>query len=165
MFNDPELKPIVDELYGSAVKLTAQMQEVIGVNLEELLAIPNGELAFGFYYNEKKPAVVALLEAGDELPALEIILSRAEEQAAKEADRTEEKIGDITLVIWKDRNQADQEVAYFVDQGVFVAATQVDAARKLVDVWQGKSWEGKEKYKTLAENRKFLTVMSAMCGI
>lgn len=164
MFNDPELKPIVDELYGSAVKLTAQMQDVIGVNLEELLAIPNGELAFGFYYNDKKPAVAALLEAGDELPALEIILSRAEEQAANEADRTEEKVGDITLVIWKNRNRADQEVAYFIDQGVFVAATQVDAARKLAEVWQGKTGEGKEKYKTLAENRKFLTVMSQCVG-
>jgi hypothetical protein len=164
MFNDPELKPIVDELYGSAIKLTAQMQEVIGVNLEELLAIPNGEMAFGFYFNEKKPAIVALLEAGDELPALEIILSRAEEQAAREADRTEEKVGDITLVIWKNRNRADQEVAYFIDQGVFVAANQVDAARKLADVWQGKTGEGKEKYKTLAENRKFLTVMSQCVG-
>jgi hypothetical protein len=164
MFNDPELKPIVDELYGSAIKLTAQMQEVIGVNLEELLAIPNGEMAFGFYFNEKKPAIVALLEAGDELPALEIILSRAEEQAAREADRTEEKVGDITLVIWKNRNRADQEIAYFIDQGVFVAASQVDAARKLADVWQGKTGEGKEKYKTLAENRKFLTVMSQCVG-
>lgn len=164
MFNDPELKPIVDELYGSAIKLTAQMQEVIGVNLEELLAIPNGEMAFGFYFNEKKPAIVALLEAGDELPALEIILSRAEEQAAREADRTEEKVGDITLVIWKNRNRIDQEVAYFIDQGVFVAANQVDAARKLADVWQGKTGEGKEKYKTLAENRKFLTVMSQCVG-
>ena len=164
MFSDPELKPIVDELYGSAVKLTAQMQEVIGVNLEELLAIPNGEMAFGFYFNEKKPAVVALLEAGDELPALEIILSRAEEQAQNGADRTEEKVGDLTLVIWKNRNRSDQEVAYFIDQGVFVAVNQVDAARKLADVWQGKTGEGKEKYKSLAENRKFLTVMSQCVG-
>lgn len=164
MFNDPELKPIVDELYGSAVKLTAQMQDVIGVNLEELLAIPNGEMAFGFYYNDKKPAVVALLEAGDELPALEIILSRAEEQAANEADRTEEKIGELTLVTWKNRNRANQEVTYFIDQGVFVAVNQPDAARKLAEVWQGKTGEGKEKYKSLAENRKFLTVMAQCVG-
>ena len=164
MFNDPELKPIVDELYGSAVKLTSQMQEVIGLNLDELLAIPNGELAFGFYYNEKKPVILALLEAGDELPALEIILARAEEQAAQEADRSEEQIGDLKLVIWKNRNSSDQEVAYFIDQGVFVGVSQVAAARKLADVWQGKVGEGKEKYKTLAENRKFLTVMSQCVG-
>jgi len=164
MFSDPELKPIVDELYGSAVKLTAQMQEVVGVNLEELLAIPNGEMAFGFYFNEKRPVFAAMLEAGDELPALEIILSRAEEQAVQGADRTEEKVGDVTLVIWKNRNRADQEIAYFVDQGVFVAVTQVDAARKLANVWQGNVGEGKEKYKSLAENRKFLTVMSQCVG-
>ncbi len=164
MFSDPELKPIVDEIYGSAVQLTSQMQEVIGVNLEELLAIPNGEMAFGVYSNEKKPVIVAMLEARDELPGLQIILSRAEEQAARQADRTEEQVGDITLVTWKNRNRADREVSYFISDGVFVAITQTAAARTLCEVWQGKVGEGKEKYKNLAENRKFLTVMAQCVG-
>jgi len=164
MFADPGLKPIVDDLYGSAIQLTARMQDAIGVNLEELLAIPNGEMAFAVYSNERKPVIVAMLEAGDELPALELILARAEEQLAQRSDRTEEKVGDLTLVIWKDRQRADREIAYFIDQGVFVAISQVSAAKKLCDVWQGKVGEGSEKYKTLAENRKFLTVMSQCVG-
>ena len=42
---DEQLKPILMEFYGSLVRNTAEMQDTIGLNLDELLSIPSGEMA------------------------------------------------------------------------------------------------------------------------
>ncbi len=42
---DEKLKPILAEFYGSLINSTEAMREVTGLNLEEILSIPTGELA------------------------------------------------------------------------------------------------------------------------
>ena len=42
---DPQLKPILGSFYSTFSTLVQGMQDAIGVNLDELLSIPNGELA------------------------------------------------------------------------------------------------------------------------
>ena len=49
---DPNLEPIFAEFYGSLVNSTASMQEAIGLNLDELLSIPRGEVAMALLPSE-----------------------------------------------------------------------------------------------------------------
>ncbi len=68
--DDPQIKPIIKELYSGIVDNLQEMQREIGINLDELLSIPNGELALAVLPTKTIPAVCLLLEAGDELPRL-----------------------------------------------------------------------------------------------
>ncbi len=43
--NDEKLKPIFSEFYGSLVRNTQELEDAVGLNLDELLSIPSGELA------------------------------------------------------------------------------------------------------------------------
>ncbi len=47
MLSDPQMKPLVDHLYGQAVAEVDQFKEQLGLSLDELLAIPQGEIALG----------------------------------------------------------------------------------------------------------------------
>ena len=45
MMNDPQLKPFVSEVYSTLAELFEQFGEQIGLSLDELLAIPTGQVA------------------------------------------------------------------------------------------------------------------------
>ena len=45
MMNDPQIAPILGTFYSTFVGQLQGMQDAIGLNLDELLSIPNGELA------------------------------------------------------------------------------------------------------------------------
>jgi len=47
MLADPRLKPIAGDLYVAAGELFDQFGQQLGISLDELLAIPKGQLAFG----------------------------------------------------------------------------------------------------------------------
>lgn len=46
MLNDPKLKPLASDLYGAGAELFEKLSEQLGVSLDELLSIPDGEVAF-----------------------------------------------------------------------------------------------------------------------
>ncbi|MEX0824886.1 MAG: hypothetical protein WD119_01905 [Pirellulaceae bacterium] len=57
MLNDPELRPFVSDVYGVATELFDQISDRVGLSLDELLKIPQGEVAI---------AVIPLSASADE---------------------------------------------------------------------------------------------------
>lgn len=62
MINDPKMRPFVDQFYSIARDLFDQVSAEVGVNLDELLAIPHGQVAFAVHPgkpmdDEEKPEV------------------------------------------------------------------------------------------------------------
>lgn len=183
--NDDNLRPILSEFYGSLVRATEQLQEVIGLNLDELLSIPSGELAIALLPNDRGrvqvetsraengdengqrvnvrvegPAVAILLDAGDEISSIKVLLGRMEE-AARDRMIHEEKVVDrLTLHRYQNPNRSREQFAYFIDGGVIVACSDADYAEKLADKWLGQL----EDAQTLADNRKFTNIMSRCVG-
>lgn len=49
MINDPKMRPFADEFYATARELFDMISEQVGVNLDELLAIPQGQVAFALH--------------------------------------------------------------------------------------------------------------------
>ena len=45
MLRDPQMRPLVGDLYAGAAELFGQISQHVGVSLDELLSIPQGELA------------------------------------------------------------------------------------------------------------------------
>ncbi len=80
MAADPQISPMLKEFYGSFTDSVASIQESIGINLNEVLSIPNGELAIAVIPGKERPLVALLLEAGDEMPSVEILIGKAEDR-------------------------------------------------------------------------------------
>ena len=49
MLDDPKLRPFANEFYATAKELFDRISDNVGVNLDELLAIPHGQVAFAIH--------------------------------------------------------------------------------------------------------------------
>ncbi len=182
--NDEQLKPILMEFYGSLVRTTEQMQEQIGLNLDELLSIPSGEMAIALLPNDRGrarvdrnrsdsgdgeevrvefqgPAVAVLLDAGEEISSVQVLLQRIEAAGQGRMEHLEKPVGRLTLHRYENMERAREQFAYFIDGGVMVGCTDADYVEELAEVWLG---NGGSDRKTLADNRKFTQIMSRCVG-
>ncbi len=160
--DDPQIKPIINEFYSSMSGVLQQVQQALGVSFEEVLGIPNGEVAFAVVPTEEDPAICILLEAGDELPAVEILLGKLEDRITEQgAIRKTKKVGTIEMVLYEDPDSRSRQFGYFMDSGVFVGCSKVAYIEKLAMIWTGNGID----HKSLADNRKFTTIMSQSVGV
>ena len=159
MMNDPQIAPILGTFYSTFVGQLQGMQDSIGLNLDELLSIPNGEFAAALVATKTEPAFVVMLEAGDEMPALQVLIERAEQATdASGGLLSQKEVGKIKLL---SMGRSDREsVTYFIDSGVMVATNRADYAEQLAMVWTGNGID----HKPLADNRDFTTIMSRCVG-
>jgi hypothetical protein len=159
MMNDPQIAPILGTFYSTFVGQLQGMQDAIGLNLDELLSIPNGELAAALVATKTDPAFVLMLEAGDEMPALQVLIERAEQATDAGGGMLSKKdVGKIKLL---SMGRSDREsVTYFIDSGVMVLTNRADYAEQLAMVWTGNGID----HKPLSDNRDFTTIMSRCVG-
>lgn len=64
MINDPKMRPFADQFYATARDLFDQISDRVGVNLDELLAIPHGQVAIAIHpvkplEEDEKPEIQA----------------------------------------------------------------------------------------------------------
>ncbi len=179
--NDDQLKPILMEFYGSLVRNTEQLQQAIGVNLDELLSIPSGEMAVALLPNDTSsarlernsdedgetvratvegPTVAALLDAGEDITGIQVMLNRLEESASSDLLHEEKEVERLILHRYRNPNRKRQQFGYFIDGGVIVACSDPVYLEQLAMKWLGKA----DDLKTLADNRRFTTIMSRSVG-
>ncbi len=178
---DPNLEPIFSEFYGSLVNSTANMQEAIGLNLDELLSIPRGEFALALLPSDQSsgrverngkegresvsvqlnaPALAMLLDAGDEISSVQVMLKRIEESLPADMEQSEKNVDSLTLHRYQNVNRQDQRFAYFIDKGVMIACSDPDYLEQLASVWLGTAGE----WSSLADNRRFTSILSRCVG-
>ncbi len=160
MMADPQIAPILGTFYSTFVGQLQGMQDAIGLNLDELLSVPNGELAFAVVATKTEPAFVVMLEAGEEMPALEVLLDRGRQAAENNGGSYAEKeVGKISLRSLGGRRNGEG-LHYFIDSGVMVGSNRADYAEQLAMVWTGNGID----HKPLADNRDFTAIMSRCVG-
>ena len=158
---DPQLKPILGSFYSTFANLAQGMQDVVGVNLDELLSIPNGELAIALVPTKTTPVICALLEAGDELPAVELMIGRLESRISSSGGtKSTKEVGKITVNQIRNGTREDQQLGFFLNAGVLVVCNNAEYAETLAQIWQGSGID----HKSLADNRDFTTIMSRCVG-
>ncbi len=158
---DPQLKPIIGSFYSTFSTLVQGMQDVVGVSLDELLSIPNGELAIGLVPTKASPVFCALLEAGDELPAVELMIGRLESRISSGGGvKSTKEIGKISVTQIRNGTQEDRQLGFFLNSGVLVVCNNAEYAETLAQIWQGSGID----HKSLADNRDFTTILSRCVG-
>ncbi|MFO0902669.1 MAG: hypothetical protein U0939_06695 [Pirellulales bacterium] len=157
MLQDEQLKPLASQIYGSVADLFGQVQDRVGLPLDKILAIPQGEFCLAFVPPESgPPAVVILLDAGDQIPSVTRLLERATEELEKQGVvRSQEALGDTLLVQFKPANGPG--FTYCIRDGVFLASTNKDVVKQTLNVWNGSP---DANWTSLADNKKYTAIMS-----
>ncbi len=159
--DDPQLKPIISSFYSTFSTLVQGMQDAVGVNLDELLSIPNGELAIALVPTKTTPVLCAMLEAGDELPAVELMIGRLESRISTSGGtKSSKEIGKITVNQIRNGTAEDRQLGFFLQSGVLVVCNNAEYAETLAQIWQGSGID----HKSLADNREFTTILSRCVG-
>jgi hypothetical protein len=159
MSQDPQMQPVVDALYGAALDAAAALEEQLGMSLEEIIAIPDGELSLALVpVEDASPALVLLLDGGQSPERLEDLLASAARQIEAQGGRVGDAVvegADVTVV--SGPNAAQGQAAYFLREGTLVASSSVEGLRAVVLCWDGSA-------DTLADDPDYADVMTRSRG-
>lgn len=159
---DPQVSPILKEFYGAFNQGVEGLQREFGIDLNEMLGIPNGEMAIALVPGPNNPYPILLVEAGAEMPTLELLVARAEERIeSRGGNRATKKLGVIEVIQWRDPNREERQFGYFIDSGVLVFSLNAESIESLAKIWTGNGIN----HVSLAENRKFTSILSQCVGI
>lgn len=160
---DDQIRPLIGELYGSLTQAFAQIEDEVGLPLDKILAMPQGEICFAVTAPAAgPPALLLMVEAGDQMLSINKLLDKVAERAAAEGvEKTTEVLGDVKLTTFKFGRRDREQMIYFEKDGVLVAATDIDLLKFVLTAWGGNL---KEDQKTLAEDQKYTTVMNRCLG-
>lgn len=186
MLNDEQMRPLVGDLYEVLADLFEQISDRVGVSLDELLSIPQGEVALAIVpldppqseedagprddspdairrriearRNRSPIGFAALLETGDKTGLFMRIVDRMEEQLeAGNYQRSTHTVGATEVVTFTRENRLP--LAYAERNGTVVIGVGPAVVDDLLARWS----EGGNRA-TLAQNVDFGNVMSHCVG-
>ena len=185
MVRDPQLKPFVERMYGSAGDLyTEKVAEWLGVSWEELKDLPRAELAFAIVARRDHiPAFVLLIDQGDAPSVARRLLDNALERIKEDGgETTTETIEGVEVTVVREGDNQDHVIGLCEKEHTIVAATDPGLLAEIFRHWNAadpesaaadggtadadetddESSEGESPQysgRTLAENKKFVTIL------
>jgi hypothetical protein len=155
---DEEVKPLVSKLYATAQEFWTEIEDRVGLPLDQLLKVPQGEIALAFVAPpEQSPAVVVLLDVKDQMPQAKKLLERGEQFLTENGgSKAMEQIEgqDVAVYTGRDGNQ----VFLIERDGALVLVSTRDVTKFVLTAWEGRA------EKTLADNNQYNSVMSRCAG-
>lgn len=151
---EPKLQPFLEDVKAKLKEVSAKLKEEVGVTLEELEKLPQGEITFAVVEKPaRKMAAVLMLDAGDQTETLDKLVAKMDEAlVAQGADHSTQEVGEVEVHVYKLAGGDDNPIktlAYFTDEGYIVLATEVAALKSVIERWTGDSEE------TLAKQEVF----------
>lgn len=161
MSRDPQVQPLVADLYGTLVDLVAKFRDRIELGLPDLLSLPQGELTLALVAQEQRPpALVVLLDVGEQLPAALRFLQRGGELLEKNGvKRTESFVAGVKFTTFERAgNPPPRSASWFEKDATIVIGTSQEVLQALLANWE------KPQASTLGENTKFAAIMERCRG-
>lgn len=154
MFRDPELKPFLDDVKKKIEELSQKVQDELGVSIDDLLELPDGEVTFALMEKPaRKLSVVLMVDYGDSKETVDKLLKKMHEALEAEADHTTEDVDDVEVNIFTFKDSPAENpfktLVYFNDESYLVFGSEVAALKEVLDRWDGDSDD------TLATNDVF----------
>ncbi len=160
MLQDERIAPLAQELYKSVTEAYSEVEESVGLSLEEIQSLPAGEICFAVVAPKRKnPAIVLIIDTDQESEAVDKALDRGRDLATEqgvemETEETEEATFETFSV-------NDQKISLLRREGTILIGTDQDVLNDMVIRWDGGEVE---KVRPLKENRKFITIMNRSRG-
>jgi hypothetical protein len=138
MIHDPQLHPLIENLYGKAGKLYEEEAESkLGLKWEDLKNLPKGEVAFAVVARpDKLPAFLLMIDQGGETSVVDKLVDRALDIAQeKGGEFSKEKFGDTEVTVVRDRDKENRMFGVCQRENTIIAATDADLIRGLLWHW------------------------------
>lgn len=163
LFHDPLLKPFLDEVAEKKDEISKDIEKEIGVSLDDLLDLPQGELTFALIEKpERTLSAILMLEYGESKETIDTLLKKMDEALEKsEADHLTEDIHDVKVHVYKLKTEEENPIktlVYFADEDFVVFSNELDAIKEVLSRWDGKSDD------TLADNDQFKYIQAQCKG-
>ncbi len=161
MLRDPELQPIVDDLYKSATDAFRRIEDEIGLTVEQLRAIPQGETCLAAVAPDQgSPILVALIGVGDEIVNARKVVAYVQSKMVEQgATKATEKDGDTELTVLQSAGESESHTVFFEYHETIGITSDLELAKELLAVWRGK-----QDATTLTDNEDFTTIMKRCAG-
>jgi len=158
---DPAMKPLVSQLYGSVIEAFQRVEAEIGASLDDLLSIPQGEMCLAVVAPpQDRPAIVFLVDVGSRVPMVEKLLDRVGQRIeAGGSPRKEETLGDTRVTVYDRAGGPDRQLVFVVRGETVLVTSNLDVAKGMLAAWDGAGGG-----RTLADNPDFAAVMRRCVG-
>lgn len=164
MMADPEVSPLVDSLYSMATDEFEQVRDRVGLSLDELMSLPQGELCAALIETkgEEVPfAWVILLDVGSSADLADKLIGNGELAAGENGViPDEEDVNGVTLKTINGNNP-DERVIYFRRDTTYGFCNNPDVVREILARW---NTAPTVRDKVFSNNRKFVTIMNRCRG-
>lgn len=156
---DEQIKPLVSEFYAALQELWGNIEDRVGLPLDQVLSIPQGEICIAFVAVPEGPTgLVVILDVKDRLLAARKLLEKGEAFALENrASKATEKLDGHDIHLFSGPNGNVQAVQTERDGSIVITSSKA-VMQLLFDAWAGKA------EKTLADNDRFNTIMNRCQG-
>ncbi len=163
MFEEEAIANLRDGLFEEAKLAYEDVKDEVGLEVDDLMALPAGEMTFAVIVPRRKdPEFMLILELDDDTEALDRVLDRGRQFALEESGEevtAEESTEDG--IEYESFSVDGKRVKFFRLGGLLVGSTSEDELEAFVDRWAGREVE---KVRPLSSNRKFITIMNRCLG-
>ena len=157
--NDEAIKPLIGSLYGIGAEAFTAVSDQVGLSLDKILALPQGELCVALVKSENNMDLAILIEVKGRIADAKKLIAKGEAQLIKDGgSKVTETIGATKVSVYKALGE-DRRMTMFDRQGVIVFTSDIGVARQIIETWDGDS-----DARTLVTNRKFTTIMRRSVG-
>lgn len=159
MLQDPQMKPLVGQLYRSLLDAFARVQDQLGLSLQQLAAIPQGEVCLAIVWPEaQEPALMVVLDTKDQVAEARKLVSLLEEGARRQGGaRGSERFGAWEIAVFTGIGRGT--ILLVERDGTFVLSTSRPHLESVLAAWDGAGLE-----KRLADDSRYTTLMARCRG-
>lgn len=155
MLKDEELKPFLESVYGSTMQLAEGIEQSIGMTIDQILEIPEGELlvamvappAFG-------PSPLLMMDLPEDTDTVSDLLDHGAEVLRQNGYSVEDQDYEgVDLEVYSGDGDGPENIIRFEKDGMLVIAIDMRAAERIIDNWQGgdeDSLQDNQAYKAIA---------------
>lgn len=157
---DEEIKPLLSEFYAALQELWGNIEDRVGLPLDQVLSIPQGEICVAFVAVPDGPTgLVVILDVKDRMLAARKLLEKGDLFAAENrVTKTTEKLDGYDINLYSGPNGNVQAVQ-LEREGTIVITSGKPVMQLVLDAWAGKA------EKTLADNDRFNTILNRCQGM
>ena len=133
--------------HDQLINLFNDMVRPTGLSTDEILDVPNGQLAYILMPFADKVGQCVMVEAKEELPAMELLLHHLGNALSSRGFRTNKTYEkEIELIVWSSKDKDGNDICgmcYFLLDGFAVIADHIDLLREVATRWSGRSSVGR----------------------
>lgn len=160
MFQDAEMQPFLSDVKKKLGEWSQKVQEELGVSIDDLLELPEGEVTFAVMEQPKrKLSAVLMVDYGDSKETVEKLLKKMHEALEGATEHSAEDVNDVEIHTFTFKDTPEEfpykTLSYFNEDSYLVFGSDMAALKEILNHWEEEGGDN-----TLAANGTFKHVMN-----